>query len=245
MKNAITIILTVWALLLCGCSNDNAQNQIKFATNADYPPFEYQEQGELKGFDIELAQLIAKKLGKKAVFTNVSLATILPLLDNNTVDAAIATMSITEKRQENYDFSLPYYASSAAALYIKEHPITSKEQLVNKKIACQLGSSMEQWVKQQELSDATIIAFDMSNQAVEAVKAGQADVAVLDEIQAKTFSEKNPELSYTSIVQLDAGYGIVFKKGSPLREQANRVLETLQAEGELDRLKQKWFGNGV
>ncbi|MDR1057530.1 MAG: ABC transporter substrate-binding protein [Coxiellaceae bacterium] len=229
-------------LLLSGCNNGENHKEIKFATSADYPPFEYQEQGELKGFDIDLAKLVTKKLGKMAVFNNMQFAAILPALQNNLVDAAISTFTITEERQQHFDFSLSYYVDSMATIFIKGKSITDKSQLSGKKIACQLGTTMEIWLKKQHIVNAKIIAMDDSNQVVESVKSGNVDVGVIDTIQAVTFSSKNPSLSYAIIAQSNAGYGIVFKKGSPLKNQINKALESLSTEGgAIRKLQQKWF----
>ena len=71
MKNYFGLLLLSALILLVGCGDDNSDNEIRFVTSADYPPFEYKEHGELVGFDIELAKLIASELGKEAVFEEV------------------------------------------------------------------------------------------------------------------------------------------------------------------------------
>jgi len=241
MKKYIMVLLTSSILLLLGCDSDKTGDKIKFATFADYPPFEYQENGEIKGFDIELAQLIAKKLGKIATFENMQFSSILPALKNDSVDAAIATITITKEREKNFDFSEPYYANSMTTVFIKEKPVTNKSQLSGKKIACQLGTTMEIWLKEQHIPDAEIITMDANNQVIEALKAGHVDVALMDGIQGIIYSQKNPHLHYAFIVQSDAGYGIAFKKGSPLKDQINKVIKSLKSEGAIKKLQQKWL----
>ena len=70
MKKYIISALLGLTLLLAGCKDEKDDGVIKFATSADYPPFEYYANGDITGFDIELAELIGKKLGKKVVFEN-------------------------------------------------------------------------------------------------------------------------------------------------------------------------------
>jgi polar amino acid transport system substrate-binding protein len=240
-KNLLFLLLS---LSLLGCNNKENHGEIRFAISADYPPFEYQERGKFKGFDIDLANLIAKKLGRVAIFNNMQFATIFPALRNNLVDAAISTFTITKERQLNFDFSLPYYDDSVAIIFSKENPITNKTQLVGKKIACQLGTTMEVWLKNQHIVDATIVVMDSSNQVVESVKSGNVDVGIIDAIQAATFSSKKPSLNYTIIAKSNIGYGIVFKKGSPLKDRINEILESLIIEGAIKELQQKWL-NGI
>lgn len=244
MKKQLTnMLLTLGlALILTGCDNNKHQDEIKFAVSADYPPFEYYVNGEIKGFDIELARLIAKNLGKKAVFENMQFSSVLPSLQNNFVDAAISTIAITEERQKNYDFSTPFYNEKLAMIFIKNQPITNKSQLPGKKIACQLGTTMEIWLK-KHATESKIITVDNNNQAIEALKTGHVDGVLVDDVQAAAFCQKNTELAASVIVKHGAGYAIAFKKTSPLKDQVNKALASLKASGEIKKLQQTWLGN--
>lgn len=104
-----------------------------FSTSAEYPPFEYIENGEIKGFDIDLAKLIAKELGKEAVFDNMQFSTVLPALNSGQDDVAIATITITEERKKNFDFSIPYYFEGMAAVFDISQPVKEISQLTGKK----------------------------------------------------------------------------------------------------------------
>lgn len=238
--NLIAGLMAIF-LLLAGCSDNKSSNNIKFAISAEYPPFEYYDKGEITGFDIELAKLIAKKLGKEAIFENMQFSTILAALQNGLVDAAISTITITTEREKNFDFSNSYYQESMAMVYHSNKPLTNKTQLGKKKIACQLGTTMEIWLK-KHVPDAEILAMDSNTQAIEALKANHVDGALVDSVQAATFSRKNTGLSYSVIAQSDTGYGVVVKKGSSLRAEINTILKTLEKSGELEQLKQKWLG---
>ncbi|KTC77849.1 ABC transporter substrate-binding protein [Legionella brunensis] len=235
--HGITLLMT---LIISSCSSEKDAKSIYFAISAEYPPFEYQEHGKVKGFDIDLATLIANHLGKKAVFDNMQFSTILPALTSEQVDAAISTITITPDRQENFDFTSPYYFETMATVFKKGSPVTTPDALKGKKIACQLGSTMEIWLK-KNVPDAAITAMDNNNQAIEALKAGHVDVVLMDGPQGAIFSQKNPILTYAIIAQSEDGYGIAFKKHSQLTAQINRALNTLKANGQLEKLKHKWF----
>lgn len=243
-KPILFLLLSVFglALILTGCNNDQAANEIKFATSAEYPPFEYYAQGEIRGFDIELGQLIAKELGKKAVFVDMQFSAILAALQNSTVDAAISTITITEERKKNFAFSDSYYNESMVVVFNKERPIVDKSQLSGKKIACQLGTTMEIWLKKYAIS-TEIITMNNNNQAIEALKAGHVDGVLIDGVQGAAFSQQNVDLSYAAIAKSDTGYGVAFKKESLLKDQVNRALRSLIAKGEIKKLQQKWLEN--
>jgi polar amino acid transport system substrate-binding protein len=229
-------------LILTGCNNDKPKNEIKFAISAEYPPFEYHTHGEIKGFDIELARLIAKELGKKAVFEDMQFSTILAALQNGSVDAAISTITITEERKKNFAFSDPYYNESMAMVFSKSQPIVDKSQLPGKKIACQLGSTMEIWLK-THATRTEVISMNNNNQAIEALKAGHVAGVLVDSVQGAAFSQQNTGLFYAVIAKSDTGYGIAFKKDSLLKDQVNKALSSLNTKGEIKKLQQKWLEN--
>lgn len=245
MKNSMKMILSsVLLLAVSGCGNHHKiGNIISFGISAEYPPFEYVQGGVLKGFDIDLARLIAKQLNKEDVFENMTFSTILPALQSGHVDAAISTITITPEREKNFDFSDNYYVESLAMVYSSNSPVAEISQLPGKKIACQLGTTMEVWLKEHAF-DTEIITFDGNPQAIEALKAGHVDGVFIDSIQAVVFSQKNSGLSHAVLSQSDTGYGVAVKKGSPLKDQINAALKTLENNGELAALKKKWFGEG-
>lgn len=239
MKNYLIKMLSI-CFLLSACAENKKDDTLTFATSAEYPPFEYHEKGAIKGFDIDLAKLIAKELGKKAAFENMQFSTILPTLQNGLVDAAISTLTITEERKKSIDFSDPYYTESMATVFSIKQPISDKSQLPQKKVACQLGTTMEIWLK-EHVPTAHIIPLDNNNLAIEALKVGHVDVVLMDAVQGAAFSKKNPELSYAVIGSSDKGYGVVFKKGNPLKDQVNKALKTLEMKGEIQKLKKRWL----
>jgi polar amino acid transport system substrate-binding protein len=221
----------------------NANEEVKsihFAVAAEYPPFEYNDHGELKGFDIDLARLIANKLGKEPYFETMQFSSILPAISTGQVDAAISTITITEQRKKNFDFTQPYYFESLAAVFPETKPIKDVKELANKKIAVQLGSTMEIWLKKQ-VPEANILVMDNNNQTIAALKAGHVDLVLLDGVQGKVFSQKNPGLSFAIIAQSKDGYGLALKKHSALTEKLNKTLQELEQNGELAQLKKKWL----
>ncbi len=234
-------LLSVFALFLSGCSQDKKQDEIHFATFAEYPPFEYYQRGEIKGFDIDLAKLVASELGKTAVFDNMQFSTILPSIISGKVDAAIATITITSERQKNFDFTIPYYFSGMAVLYKTKEPINNIAELKVKKIGAQIGSVMEIWLR-KHFRTGEISTLNTNNQALEALIAGHVDAVLVDGAQASVYSKKHPGISNTLITKADSGYGIALKKGSPLTTQMNQALKKLKADGHLEKLKAKWFG---
>lgn len=240
MNKWVKLALSGFVLTLTACDQGAEGRFLKFATSAEYPPYEYKVNGELHGFDIDLAKLIARELGKEAIFEDMQFSSILAALQNAQVDAAIATLTVTQDRKKHVDFSDIYYFDGIAAVYKESQPIKSKADLAAKKISCQLGSTMEIWLKKQGFARQMIV-MDNNNQTIEALKAGHVDVVLIDAAQGRIFSQKNPSLSYHIIDQSEDGYAVVTQKGSPLLSQINQAIENLKKQGEITKLEEKWL----
>lgn len=240
MKSIKVTILLILGLFLMGCNEGQDSKTIHFSTSAEYPPFEYIENDELKGFDIDLAKLIAKELGKEAVFDNMQFSTVLPAVSTGQDEAAIATITVTEDRKKNFDFTQPYYFESMAAVYPSGQPITKAAELTGKKIGVQLGSVMEIWVRSHFPAN-NLTAFDNNNQAIEALTANHVDVVIMDSVQAIVFSKKHSNLSYAEIAKSNSGYAIATKKDSLITKEINEALLKLESKGEIKKLISKWL----
>ncbi len=241
MKKIIHNILLLSALLcVFGCEDSKSEKVLTFAISAEYPPFEYIDKGQTKGFDIDLAKLIGKTLGVDVVFENMTFSTIFPMLESGQVDAAISTLTASPERRQVFDFSEIYYKSDLATIFKDASPIKTLEQLEGKQVACQLGSTMELWLK-AHVPSAHRVAMDHNNQSIEALKAGHVDVVLMDEIQALIFTKKNPGLSYAILAPVDEGYAIAFKKGSPHKASIDRAIIDLRASGALKKLEDTWL----
>lgn len=238
-KTLLVTLIVVAAVLLNGCKDDKpSADTITFGTSADYPPFQYYEDGKIIGFDVEVAEAIAHHLGKKIVIKDMQFSALLPSLQNGDVDAVISTLTITPERQKSFDFSNSYYTENLVMVYPKQTPVA--KDLTNKKIACQLGSTMEEWLR-KNAPEAELVAMDNNNQAIEALKAGHVDGVLIDKTQGHAFSKQNPELEYSFFTKSDAGYAVAVTKGSSLRKEINKALKALERDGELEKLKHKWL----
>ncbi|MBS0290044.1 MAG: amino acid ABC transporter substrate-binding protein [Proteobacteria bacterium] len=243
MKFKILIIILVSIISICsfyGNNKGSASQVLTFAISAEYPPFEYRVHGELHGFDIDLARLIAKELGKEAHFADMQFSAILPAVQNGQVNAGISTITVTQYRKQHFDFSHTYYFDSITAVFKKNQPILSMADLNGKKIACQLGTNMEVWLKKNGFANQ-LITMDNNNQAIEALKAAHVDVVLMDGPQGVIFSKKNSNLDHKTIAQSEDGYGIVMQKHSPLLAEINMAIQNLKKKGEIAKLQEKWL----
>lgn len=236
-----TILALFLCLFLVACKNEqNQEHIIKFATSGDYPPYEYFDKGELKGFDIDLAHFVAKEIGMVADFENMQFASIFKSLQMGHVDAAISTIAATKERSFEFDFTIPYAHEKIVALYRQENNIQSDKDLVGKKIAAQLGSTMEIWAR-KNISKVNILAVNNNNQGVEALKASHVDAVLLDGVQGVIFSQQNKGLAVSVVADAHDGFCIALEKGSPLKAKMDAAILRLKKKGKIEELRKKWL----
>ncbi|MGZ0049889.1 transporter substrate-binding domain-containing protein [Brevibacillus gelatini] len=218
------------------------------ATSADYKPYEYHDltsgKDEIVGFDIDIANYIAKELGYEIQITDMDFGGLVPALQTNRADFVMAGMTPTPDRQKNVDFSDIYYEAKNTIVSKKDSNLTKPEQLAGKKIAVQLGSIQEEAAKELEktVQGLQVTSLNKLGEIVEEVKTGRVDAAIIEDTVAKGFVASNPTLQFTTIESNETnGSAIAFPKGSPHVEKFNEVIKKMQENGEMDKLIQKWF----
>lgn len=228
------------AFEISGCDDKKESNKIVFVTSV-YPPFEFSKDGEFYGFDIDVAREIAKEIGKEAEFKDMGFDLLIEEVKNGRADASIASISITEERKKQVDMSESYYFGGMAIIYRKSTPYATIEELSGKKVAVQLGSTMEKWAKNHAPKDAQIVPMNWPAELIESLKSKNVDAVITDSDVAATFCEKNAELANVIAGQSDDGIGIVTKKGSPLSAKIADALAKIKQNGTLEKIRQKWF----
>jgi arginine/lysine/histidine transport system permease protein/arginine/lysine/histidine transporter system substrate-binding protein len=244
MKKYFIIILAVVAMAILIVSRFESDNKyITLGTSPDYPPFEYKEGEVIKGFDIEVAKLIAEEFGVELKIKEMEFSSLIPSLKSGKVDFVMAGLTVSAERLKNVSFSNNYYQASIAVITKKRAQITNEKQFINKAIGAQLGSTMEQYVKEKSLylNDIEIIAISNNMQLIQELKSGRIDAVLVESAQAESFIALNHGLAYNILPNSGGGYAIAFKKKSLLRDEFNKALINLQAAGKLKKLEKEWL----
>jgi len=243
MRNIIKLcfigLLSLLLLTNCGKESHDA-NTLIVATSADNPSYEFIDKGQISGFDIDLINAIAKKMDKKIIIKNLDFPTLFAALSTKNVDLIIAGLSITAERKANVGFSDIYNVTKIALLFRKNE--ANATDLHGKIIGAQLGSSWEQTAKELAAKyDVKVHSLANNLMLVEELKSKAIDAVVLEEAQVLKFTENNPELDSIILEEFSSEFAIAFSLDSPLIEQINKALKSLEEDGTLLTLRKKWF----
>lgn len=235
-------------ILLAGCSstpNSTAAGKtLTVATEGTYPPFEFQSaEGELQGFDIDLMNVIAKEAGFTVQYQGLPFAGMIPALQAQTIDAAVAAMTITEERAKTISFSRPYFKSGLAiATRTNNQTITNFDSLKDKRIAVQIGTTGAQ--KAASIPGAEIRSFDDAPTTLRELLNGNVDAVVHDQpvILYAIASGNVQGVKVVSELLTEEYFGIPTPKGSPNLALINQGLAAVLKNGTYAQIYQKWFG---
>ena len=214
------------------------------ATDATFPPFEMVDETtkELIGFDIELMEAVAAQAGIQYEFVNLPFDPMLAGLSECQYDMAIAAITITDERKEQFLFSEPYVdAGQIITVKVGDTSIQGKEDLAGKIIGAQLGTTGE--IEAQAIEGAEYKPYDTYDLAFLDLMNGQIDAVIADNPTALGFIEKNPEnLMTVGEVFTSEFYGIaVCKDRQDLVDLINPALAAVKESGFVEELAAKYL----
>lgn len=225
-----------------------ARGAIKVGLEGTYPPFNYQdENGKLTGFEVDLAEALAKELGVKAEFQPTKWDGILAALESKRLDVVINQVTITDERRQKYDFSKPYTVSGIQALVRKDQPVFEKpEDLAGKRVGVGLGTNYEQWLR-ENVPDAVVRTYDDDPTKYQDLRAGRIDAILIDRLAAFELMRQTRGalvLSGEPFARQEAG--VAMRKGdAELLAAINGAIDRLRSNGTLAELSKKWFDADV
>ncbi len=250
MKKLLALLMATLMLVaaLSGCGGNGEDNVLTMATNAEFPPYEYMEDGKIVGIDAEIAQAIADKLGKELVIENVDFDSLIPGVQTGKYDFVMAGMTVTDERKEQVDFT-DTYATGVQVIIVKEDSaIKTVDDLTadgaNNKIGVQLATTGDlycTWDIEDE-GKGSVERFNKGADAVMALNSGKVDCVVIDNEPAKVFVENNPGLKILDTEYITENYAAAVSKDQPeLLEAINGALVELIAEGKVAEIIEKYI----
>ena len=226
-----------------------AKGEITIAMEGTWAPWTYHDSNDnLVGYDVEIGQAIAEKLGVKANFIEGEWDGLLAGLEAGRYDLMINGVDITPERQQKYDFSVPYaYNNTAVIVQENNNSITKMEDLKGKKTANTISST---YAEIAEKYGATVIPVDDLAQTIELLLAGRIDATLNAEVSYYDYKKVHPEAAI-KIACLDTertSVAIPMRKGddaATLREAVNQAVQELLEDGTISALSIKYFGGDI
>lgn len=224
-----------------------AAGKLTVCTHLPYAPFQFNQGGKVVGFDMDLMDLVAKKLGVTQAVVDTPFEGIKSGQDLNTgkCDVAAAGMTIKPERAKVIDFSVPYFNATQALLVRKGAPYTSLESFKGKKLGVQSGTTGKDYVASKNLSGVTVTEFEDLATLQQALATNQIEGAVDDLPVWTDYIKKNPG-KFEIGAEFDTGeqYGFGVKKGGnpQLLKTVNDVIASSKSDGTYNTIYEKWFG---
>jgi cystine transport system substrate-binding protein len=222
---------------------------LRIAMEGTYPPFNFKDQksGQLSGYDVDVARLIAARMGLKAEFVATEWSAILAGLGAGKYDVIVSQVGMTPKRQEAFDFSTPYTYSSPQLIVRKDEKATyaSLDSLKGKKLGVGQGSIFEQQAR--AVAGIIVKSYPAAPENLQDLASGRIDAALNDSLMV-AYLLKNSALPIKAGPRVGKveQMGIPFVKGNPQFKAAlDQTLANIAADGSLKAASVKWFGTDV
>ena len=253
-KRAYIIIIcavVACSLFSAGCQDkesgaNEAGGKLIVAMELAYPPFETKDNaGEPTGVSVDFAKDLGAYLGRETEIVNTAWDGLIPSLQTGKADLVISSMTITEKRKEEVDFSDPYANAILAILANKDSGVASIDDLnqAGKKVAVKTGST-GYFYAEDNLKNAEIIALADESACVTEVAQGKADGFLYDQLTIYRNNQMNPDTTAAIFIPFQnvEYWGAAMKKGNTeLLNGVNEFIKKYTDEGGFDRLSEKYL----
>lgn len=252
-KLLLVAAAAVMAVGIAGCGGDKAaeskpaadNGKLLIAINSTFPPFESVKEGtsDYTGIDIDIAQYVAKKMGKTAEFTDMKFASLVPTLQSGRADMILSAISPTKERMEVVDFSIPYYFPMKAIICQKGAGYDSLDKLKGMSAGASMGTTYANDLRQAGGID--VVEMDSTPLVVQDIKNGRLAAGLFDSAQAGVFIQQNPDLEMHILnlpVVMEDTFAVALPKGSKDVEKVNEILKEMKQNGEMHKIFVKYLG---
>ena len=232
-----------------------SMDKVRIGTEGAYPPFNFKDSdGELKGFDVDIAKALCAEMKVECTFVAQDWDGIIPALLANKYDAIIASMSITEERKKKVDFSDKYYSTPPALIAPKDTDLaaTDPAALAGKTIGAQSATTHATFLEDQ-YKDSTIKLYATQDEANADLVAGRLDAVAADSVVLGEWlkTDNGSGAKMVGMMENDPKYfgdgaGIAVRKGEDeLREKFNAAIAAIRENGKYKEINDKYFDFSV
>ncbi|MEX1215650.1 transporter substrate-binding domain-containing protein [Saccharospirillum sp.] len=229
---------------------DIRDDVFQVANSGAYPPFSYvNTQGELVGFDVDIAEALAEKVGVEVNIQSSPWNGIIAALAGGRFDACICSMSVTEERQRAVDFTDSYY-SAGLSVWVQESTddINSIDDFSGKRVGSTLGETGNQWAVENGEGEWRNQTFQGLPDMMNGLTTGRIDVMIADDVPVLVAMQENaPAIKMVDVGELPRWpAAISIQQNKPqLKAALNDALAEIKADGTYQDIVDKWIGEGA
>jgi len=232
----------------CGSSDSTTSGggssggeELVVGSDIPYPPFEQGKAPNYTGFDIDLVNAMAKEMGRTVTYEDTSFDTIFRDLAQGKFDMVASATTITAEREQTVDFTNPYYLSEQALVVPTGSDIASVDDIPGATVAVQQGTTGQVYVE-DETDAGEVRQFPAGPDAINAVKTGTSDAAVIDLPVAQEAVDKTEGIEIATSIPTDEQYGFVVQQDDEeLLGELNDALKKIEDDGTYTEIYKKWF----
>ena len=257
MKKRTTFVVLILALSLvvaaCGGDVDTSEfdlvsaGKLTVCSDIPYEPFVFEaDDGTYDGYDVEMMQAIADKLGLEMEFINTGFDAITSgsAMVGGVCDIAASAITIKPEREENIDFTNPYFESDQSLLVKAGSGYSDLDDFVGKRLGVQSGTTGEAYAQENVPEGVELVGFDAGGDLFVALEAGSIDGILQDKPVNENRAEGDDTLEVAQTYKTDENYGFATQEEGKeaLLDAVNDALAELKSEGTFDEIFDKWFG---
>ncbi len=253
------IIIFIAMMILVACTQAPVEGDLSLKTIEDngkmivgfteYPPMGFKENGEVTGFDIDIAKEVAERLGVEAEFVYIDWDAKVLELNGKNIDMIWNGLTITADREKEILFSKPYFDNRIVIISLKDSGIDKIADLSAMKVGVELQSSGQAAVEGNDVfaSIDELVKYTTITEAILDLKAGGIDAIVADEIFARyAVSKETDQYQVATEVFNSENYGIGFRlEDVALRDKVDAIIDEMAADGTATEISMKWFGEDL
>ena len=217
---------------------------IVIGVDASFPPFAFDNAGALEGLDIELGEAIAAEIGLPARFVNISYYGLYDALITGGVDLLIAALRVDQSRRNEVRFTQAYFDNGLVLVTAANGEPINVNALSGAALAYEYASGADSRIRAWEEEGHTIarLPYELPTHALDALRLGQVDAALVDAITLRLYAKERAEWEYSRQFVTREPYAIALRiDREDARKLVDRALAALKDRGELARIVQKWF----
>ena len=253
------LILFIVVMMLVACTQAPVEGDLSLKTIEDngkmvvgfteYPPMGFKENGEITGFDIDIAKEVAERLDVEAEFVYIDWDAKVLELNGKNIDMIWNGLTITADREKEILFSKPYFDNRIVIISLNGSGIDQIADLSDMKVGVELQSSGQAAVEGNDVfaSIDELVKYTTITEAILDLKAGGIDAIVADEIFARyAVSKEADQYQVASEVFNSENYGIGFRlEDVALRDKVDVIIDEMAADGTAAEISMKWFGEDL